>query len=352
MFRVEDSYERFIQASTIEGPEFRQVVFFSTMPMEEKQAVQSEIGKIFNYCDDPEVFLTDHLLYQSPTLLWDRSSLLKKYGIADAVAEDLAGQDVYNAPHGIIVSKTDILKLLKRTKFPFIPKTVFTREEAKKELSFPLIAKASNTFQSRGVEKINNAKELDDLPGGFNIFQNQIEIDEEFRAVFFCGKRGVTLIAVFRRDPQNKKAKNLRTNEASGDGMKFSRLMKREKSDFNWTQIDPRDYPKFNIQNAYEIAQIIFACNPTLKISGMDLATDTSGKMWFIESNSTPGLFSNMIPLLYKFIYEDSIGPLSQYAIKRLQEMSFYFAYLTMKDEPEFKISNPELLYNFAGYQP
>jgi hypothetical protein len=233
MFLVESSYERFKQASILEGPEFKQVVFFSTMPMEEKQAVQSEIGKIFNYCDSPQEFLTNHLLYQNPTLLWDRSSLLKKFGIADAVAEDLAGQDVYNAPHGIIVSKTDILKLLKRTGFPYIPKTVFSREDAKKELNFPLIAKASNTFQSRGVEKVNTKKELDELPGGFNIFQNQIEIDEEYRAVFFCGKKGVTLIAVFRRDPQNEKAKNLRANEAAGDGMKFSRLKKREKSDFN-----------------------------------------------------------------------------------------------------------------------
>jgi hypothetical protein len=37
MIRIEDSYERFIKASAIDGPEFRQVVFFSTMPMDEKQ---------------------------------------------------------------------------------------------------------------------------------------------------------------------------------------------------------------------------------------------------------------------------------------------------------------------------
>ena len=351
MIRIEDSYERFVKASAIDGPEFRQVVFFSTMPMEEKQSVQSELGKIFNFCDNPDTFLTDHLLYQSPVLLWDRSSLLKKYGVADAISEDLAGQHVYNAPHGIIVSKIDLLKILKKTKFPYIPKTVFSREEAKKSLQFPIIAKASNTFQSRGVEKINAPADLDDLSKGFNIYQEQIEIDEEFRAVFFCGNKGTQLLAVFRRDPENEKAKDLRTNEAAGDGMKFSRLKKRAKSDFSWTQIDPRSYPKFSIAESYQIANFIFACNPSLKVAGMDIATDKKGKSWFIESNSTPGLFSNMVPLLYKFIYEDSIGRLSDYGIKRLKELSYYFAHLTMQDEPTFKVSDPKLLSHFSGYK-
>ena len=351
MFRVEDSYERFIQASTIDGPEFKQVVFFSTMPMDEKQAVQKELGKIFNYCDDPDTFLSEYILHQSPIVLWDRATLLKKYGIYDAVTSDLGGQHIYNAPHGIIVSKIDILKLLKKTGFPYIPETYFDRKEAKKKLKFPIIAKASNTFQSRGVEKVDSARRLNALGDGFNIFQQQIEIDEEFRAVFFCGKQGTVLLAVFRRDPENEKAKDLRANEAAGDGMKFNALKNRPKSDFSWTQIDPRSYPKFNIKESYQIANFIFAANPTLKIAGLDIAVDGEGQHWFIESNSTPGLFSNMVPLMYKFIYEDSIGPLSTYAIKRLQELSFYFAYLTMKDEPTFKISNPELLYNFAGYR-
>jgi len=347
---IEDSYERYIKASAINSPEFQKVVLFSTMPMDEKQAVQSEIGKIFNFCKDPDLFLTDHLLYKNPVLLWDRSSLLKKYGIHDAVVEDLAGQHIYNAPHGIIVSKIDLLKLLKRTKFPYIPKTFFTKEEAKKELKFPIIAKASNTFQSRGVEKIETAKELDDLPKGFSIFQEQIEIDVEFRAIFFSGGKGSRLLAVFRRDPANAKAKDLRTNEASGDGMKFANLKKREKSDFSWTQIDPRNYTKFNITESYNIANFIFACNPTLKVAGLDIAVDRKGKHWFIESNSTPGLFSNMVPLLYKFIYEDAIGNLSTYSIKRLKEQSFYFAYLTTQDEPTFRVEDQQLLYNFSGY--
>ncbi len=318
------------------------------MPMDEKQAVQEELGKVFKFCDSPDRFINDHLMQTDPVLLWDRASLLKKYGIQQAIEHGLA-KGVYNAPHGITVSKLDTLKLLKKTKFPYIPKTVFTREAAKK-LKFPLIAKASNTFQSRGVEKINSAKELDDLPGGFDIYQEQIRIAEEYRVVFFCGKRGTKMLAVFRRDPENEKAIDLRTNEGKGNGMKFSRLKKRDKSDFSWTQIDPRNSDKFDISECYQIANFIFAANPTLKITGLDIAVDTKGKHWFIESNTTPGLFSNMVPLLYKFIYEDAYGIMQNYTIKRLQELSFYFAALTMKDEPTFRVEDPNVLYNFTGY--
>jgi len=345
---IQDSYNKFILASATDSPELRKIVFYSTMPMEEKQAVQDELSKIFKFCDDPDKFLNDHLLQTDPVLLWDRASLLNKYGIADAISHGMK-HAVYNAPHGITVSKLDTLKMLKKTRFPYIPKTVFTKAAAE-NLKFPLIAKASNTFQSRGVEKVESKKELDDLPKGFTIFQEQIKIAEEYRVVFFCGSRGTRMIAVFRRDPENKKAEDLRANEAAGDGMKFSRLKKREKSDFSWTQIDPRKSNIFNINEAYQIANFIFAANPTLKIAGLDIAVDGKGKHWFIESNTTPGLFSNMVPLLYKFIYEDAYGPMQTYSIKRLQELSFYFASLTMKDEPTFKIEDPNILYNFLGY--
>ena len=345
---IQDSYNKFILASSTESPELRKIVFFSSMPMEEKQAVQDELGKVFKFCDDPDKFLTDHLLQTDPILLWDRASLLNKYGIADAISHGMK-KEVYNAPQGITVSKLDMLKIAKKTKFPYIPKTVFTRAAAEK-LGFPLIAKASNTFQSRGVEKVNTVKELDDLPPGFTIFQEQIKIAEEYRVVFFQGKRGTRMLAVFRREPENKKAVDLRTNEAKGDGMKFSRLKKRDKSDFSWTQIDPRKSDIFDIKEAYQIANFIFATNPTLRIAGLDIAVDDKGKHWFIESNTTPGLFSNMVPLLYKFIYEDAYGPMQTYSIKRLQELSFYFASLTMKDEPTFKVEDPNILYNFLGY--
>ena len=344
------SYDKYILAHPTEPTEFKKVVFFSTMPMPEKQAVKSNIGRIFDFCDNPDDYITNHLLHAVPVLFWDRQSLLDKYGVADASLEMNAGMP-YNAPQGIIVSKLDTTKLLKRLKVPFIPKTVFDRDEAAKELKFPIIAKASNTFQSRGVEKVATKAELKKLPGGFDIYQEQINIEEEFRIVFFRGKckPGIALVAAYRRDPLNSKAKDLRTNEA---GMYHERLMDRPKSNFSWTQVSPYTYKKINMEQCYAIASVIFHLNPTLNVAGLDIAVDKDGMHWFIECNSTPGLFSNMVPLIYKYIYEDYYGPINEYGQRRLRDMCHYFTDLTIEDEPTFKIENPLLLNHIDGFYP
>jgi hypothetical protein len=343
------SYDKYIQAAATEPTEFKKIVMFSTMPMDEKQSVQPEIGKVFEFCDDPDTYLSDHLLQSLPILLWDRQSLIEKYGIEEANNE-IAQCSVYNEPHGIIVSKLDMLKLLNKAKCNFIPMTVFDRKEAGKKLKFPLIAKASNTFQSRGVEKVNTATELKKLPPGFDVYQEQIQIDEEFRMVFFKGKRpGITMLSAYRRDPLNNKAKDLRTNEA---GMFHDRLMKRPKSSFSWTQVYPYDYTKIDLEQCYLIAAAVFALNPTLNVAGLDIAIDKDGKHWFIESNSTPGLFSNMVPLIYKFIYEDHYGPIQNYGQRRLRDMCYYFTELTVQDEPTFKLTDTKILNHLDGYLP
>jgi glutathione synthase/RimK-type ligase-like ATP-grasp enzyme len=349
---IASSYDSFIKASAVTPPEFKQITFFSTLPMEEKQNVQKEIAKVFNFCSDADMFLANKLLEEDPILLWDRETILKKTGVYDVITHDVNQANVYNSPHGIIVSKLDTLKILNKLKCTFIPETVFTREEAKEKLTFPIIAKASNTFQSRGVEKVSTKRSLSSLGKGFDIYQEQIEIKEEFRVLFFRGKQGIVMMSAFLRDPQNNKAKDLRTNEAAGDGMKFSRLKSKEKSNFAWTQINPSKHRGINVATCYEIANVVFAINPTLNVGGFDIAVDDKGKHFFIEVNSTPGLFSNTIPLLYKFIYEDSYGsPLSTYAIKRLKELSFYFAYLTKIDEPTFSVEDESLLNIFSGYR-
>ena len=56
------SYDKYILAHPTEPTEFKKVVFFSTMPMPEKQAVKSNIGRIFDFCDNPDDYITNHLL--------------------------------------------------------------------------------------------------------------------------------------------------------------------------------------------------------------------------------------------------------------------------------------------------
>lgn len=345
--RVE-SFDLFIKASVTEPTEFGKVVLFSTMDMKEKQNVQQEIGRIFNYCDDADDYINNHLLTNTPTLFWDRQSLLEKYGIADAHYTLKVG-GAYNAPEGIIVSKLDTLKLLSKiAEFKWLPKTVYSREDAKKSLKFPIIAKASNTYQSRGVEKVSTKTALNKLTKGFDIFQEQINISEEYRVIFFRGhSKPIAMLAVYRRDPLNNKAKSLRVNEA---GMTEDKLDDREKSNFSWTQVDPVTHSKLNVNECYQMAQVIFALNPTLNVTGMDIAVEKDGKHYFIETNSTPGLFSNMVPLLYRCIYEDHYGPMSEYAVKRLMELCAYFTYLTVLDEPSFR-TETDACTNMFGYR-
>jgi hypothetical protein len=344
-----DPYDLFVKASVTEPTELGKIVMFSTMDMEQKQNVQKNIGKIFQFCDDPDTYLSDVIDQTLPVLLWDKQSLIEKYGISDTIGHDLLTADkVYNAPHGIVVSKLDTLKILKKLDFPWLPKTVFSREDAKKELKFPIIAKASNTYQSRGVEKVSSKTGVDKLVKGFDIFQEQIQIKKEFRIVFFKGKRTqIKMLLVFRRDPLNEKAKSLRVNEA---GMTEDKLDKREKSNFSWTQVDPKDVKGLSVKECYHIAKVIFDINPTLNVAGLDIAVDKDGKHFFIESNSTPGLFSNMVPLIYKSIYEDYYGTVSEYAIKRLMQLCTYFVYLTTLDEPSFR-TDTNVCINMFGYQ-
>lgn len=350
-----DSYNKYIVGHPTEPTEFHKIVFFSTLEMEEKKHVKANIHRLFTFCDDTDDYLNDHLLGELPTLFWDNQTYLEKTGVAEAHLE-LSPVHAYNSPHGIIVSKLDTLKLLQRTKCPFIPRTVFNREEAAK-LQFPIIAKASNTYQSRGVEIVKNKTALKSLPKGFDLFQEQIKIEEEYRLVFFRGKTiGMSLIAAFMREPLNDKAKSLRVDEAHG--MKAEKLENREKSNFSWTQFNPYHNKKIDITQCYTIAQHIFELNPTLNVAGLDIAVDDKGFHWFIECNSTPGLFSNMVPLIYKFIYEDHYGFIQEYGQRRLRDMCHYFAALTKEDEPTFKVegngSNPDhyILNQIDGFLP
>jgi hypothetical protein len=348
MFNIEDSYNKFIKESVTDSPEFGQVVFYSTYDAGNDTYVKQALERIFKYCDNPDELFASHLLTVDPMVLWERRSLLDKHGISDAIGAGMKNSSyVYNSPHGIIINTEDMLKLLKKTGFQYMPKTVFTKEDAKKELKFPLIAKTVNSYQSRGVEKIDNKRQLNKLDSAYTIFQDQINIDKEYRMVFFCGKKGSKLIAVFRRDPLNDKSKELRESEK----LSHSDLEKKERSNFSWTQIDPTKHSNIDIAECYEIANFIFACCPTLKISGLDIAIDDKGKHWFIESNSTPGLISNLVPLIYKYVYEDAIGTMQPYTIKRLQELSFYYANLKMQEDKYFKVEDSSVLANFFGYK-
>lgn len=346
------SFEEFLLLNPAYRPyEFGNVGFFSTMEMPEKQLIKKQMKNLFDYRED-YTELTAWNDLTKPVVLWDRTTIIQDSGVLGR----LDGQAVwYNYPDGIIISKPDTIKALQKINCPHIPKTVYDREKAKAELEFPIIAKASNTFQSRGVEKVDTKADLDKLPGGFDMYQEQIKIKEEFRLLFFRSHElhrkdsdGFILLAAFRRDPLNKKAKGLRVDEG---GMYHDRLMDNAKSDFAWTQINPNNY-EMDLNEVYALAKYVFDINPTLNITGIDLAIDKAGKYWFIEQNTTPGMFSNQAVLIFKAVYEDVNGPVSPKTYKTLVDLSKAYAKLTDKEEAGFSVADIEALENLNGYLP
>ena len=340
--KLVDFNEYLLLHSSYRPYEYGRVSFFSTMEMPEKRNIRQQMKRLYYFVTDPSAYEVD---IEKPIILWDRASVLEELEVLSKIS---ATAIIYNNPKGITVSKEDTIKLLQKAKCPHLPKTVFDRDKAKTELEFPIIAKASNTFQSRGVEKVDTKTALDKLPGGFDLYQQQIEIKAEFRLLFFRSKNPeapLQMLAAFRRDPLNKKAKSLRVNEA---GMYFDRLMDRAKSDFAWTQVDPHKY--MDMEETYKLASHVFSVNPGLHISGIDMAVDKNGKHWFIEQNSTPGMFSNQAVLIYRAVYEDSVGVLSKQALENMVDLSKAYAKLTLEEEKGFSVESESLLQNLYGF--
>jgi hypothetical protein len=217
------------------------------------------------------------------------------------------------------------------------------KAEAKKKLKFPIIAKSLNSFQSRGVEKINNAKELDALSDEYDLFQEQIKISHEYRFLFFRGyKTDVTLIAAFHRDPVNDKAKGLR------EAMTFDSMKDKEASEFSWMQVTIFE---FNQKQLFDIAAAVFKHNPGLNVVGIDIAYQDGDmeRPYYIEQNITPSMIANVPFLVYKFIYEDAYHKMSPYTIQRLSQLSLGYMIKRFKEDDLFNVDSPNSGTEFRG---
>src|SRR5690606_37575333 len=88
----------------------------------------------------------------------------------------------------------------------YLPKTVFTLEEAK-TLKYPIIAKPAFGHSGIGITKFNSYKELESevIKNGlkFDVFSEAIQIDKEFRIIFLKDK----IVALAVRIPNDEKTK-------------------------------------------------------------------------------------------------------------------------------------------------
>lgn len=250
---------------------------------------------------------------------------------------------VYNDPRDILIGKEAILKRMMADGCKFVPRTVFSREEAG-SLRFPIIAKASNSYDSKGIERLEDRKALDSLGEGFDMYQNMVPIKKELRAVVFKGLMDTSpkLMLLFKKEPRNNKAKEIRnlTNES----MDKDELNSRENTKWVWTQMDKKNSP--DLVGIKEVAEYVFRLCPSMNFTGLDLAVDEAGKVWFIEHNLLPSMLSNQSLLLYKCMFEDWYRrPLKNETIMKMRKLSqaFFFA---MNRKYVFEMENENALYD------
>lgn len=208
---------------------------------------------------------------------------------------------IYNDYTQMMVGKLPILRKLLGDGMDWVPKTVFDRDEIG-SLGSPFIAKAANSYDSKGVEKFDSKRDVPE-DGGFDLYQEMIPIDREFRVVLFRGKvnPGVKLLMALEKTPRNKKAKDFRVDEM----MSKDELKGNENTKFYWSQKNLSKIDGSILDQFGKIAKYIFNMNPGMNFVGLDVALDQSGKAWFIEHNLLPSMLSNQYLLLYKAMYED-----------------------------------------------
>ena len=330
-----NSFNEYVLLSYPQTPEeFGKVVMFSTMSEEQEQnpVIVEKIKRVFLYQDDADDYACSNMEKQAPLLLWGKKTLIEDSQVLAMTTFAPFPKGIYNDPRGIITSKKDLTEIYQKEDYDFLPKTYFTKADAKKRLKFPLIAKSLNSFQSRGVEKINDAKELEALSDEYDLFQEQIKISHEYRFLFFRGyKTEITLLAAFHRDPVNDKAKGLR------EAMTFDSMKEKEASEFSWTQVTIHE---FNQKQLFDIAEAVFKHNPGLNVVGIDVAYQNGdfARPYYIEQNITPSMIANVPFLVYKFIYEDAYYPMSPYSIKRLEQLSLGYMIKRFKEDDLFNV--------------
>ena len=267
-----------------------------------------------------------------PVLLYDDQASNKEF-----VEKLKTDATIYNKPSGILAGKVGIAKKLQ--KYDWVPKCTFDKGEASK-LKFPIIAKANNTYDSMGVEIVDTPEDLQKLSDKFDIFQEGIKIDREFRVVTFVGIKHTErkILMILEKTPKNKKAKDLRIKESlSKEEMKDAGNTK-----FKWKHHN-LDVIK-ELKGLGEILTKVLDMNPTLNLAGIDVALDNDGKTWFLEHNTKASMLSNQSVLAYKAIYEDFYGKkiaddLAGYADKH---------YKSSADKYPFEVSD-KALYDFDG---
>ncbi len=177
-------------------------------------------------------------------------------------------------------------------KYEWLPKTVYSKKEAiDGAVGFPVIAKIKDGHSGKGIEKFDNAEDLEKSKNEFDLFCQYIDFKHEYRVVFCQSK----IIAINERVPTIEDNKSIKTKKAD------------EKISFTYVYQDLNKVDKSFLK---ELADICTDVKKDLDLNlwSLDVVQDKKGKLFVMETSSAMGLGSVKMCEVYRAIYEDFYG--------------------------------------------
>lgn len=171
----------------------------------------------------------------------------------------------------------------------WVPKTVFTKEEALNgDVGFPVVAKIKDGHSGIGIEKFDTKEDLEKSDKTFDLYTQFIDFKSEFRCMMLNDR----CFMVNERIPFEKTNKTIRTKKAD------------EQVDFMYVYTDDKKIPEDFKAEVQRIADGVQK-EIVLGFWSLDLVMDNDGKLWALEINSATGLGAAKLVEAYIQIYED-----------------------------------------------
>lgn len=210
---------------------------------------------------------------------------------------DVNADNVYNNPENLINANSKVEFHKKTEGLDFVPKTVFTKEDAIGKLKFPVIAKPSGGSKGEGIQVFKDKDGLEKSKAdNLEVFSEKFDLKREFRAISICGK----VVFIAERVPTNEKAKSLREEDIfDRDGTLDQR------SSYVWETVEFDEEIKKDVVEdmCKKVCDAI-----ELEVLGIDVGLDSKGKLFVIEANTCPGLNKDQVVLIYHGLFEDFFG--------------------------------------------